>query len=312
MRHDDDQSQGRVVVPLFLSVFFIIFILSVVRSCNGADTAAITAPLEAAKTELTAKLKTARAKLIDGLKREEKAAQAAGKLDLTLAIRARLAELESLLGQNPFEKTETIESAPVEGSMAEKLYLAETTAASTVLAKKIEAGLAQLESKKIAATKAGRIDEALSYDDVILDVKNIASQLNVMLPNVKLAAFAKVELTQGLHTPVVSLKNGASGLMNFQQSYVDVPTEMLGLKFNQIRYGEKQIPTIKVVTPGKIFFVTSETTATRLKAVVAPFKLNCDGQIHTVYQLTLEAGKTITFKDEAVVYAQDLVVKTSK
>lgn len=310
MQHDDDQGQGRVAIPLFLSVFFIIFILSVVRSCQGADTVAITAPLEAAKIELTTKLKTARAKLIDGLKREEKAAQAAGKLDLTLAIRARLAELESLLGQNPFEKTETIESAPVEGSMAEKLYLAETTAASTVLAKKIEAGLAQLEAKKIAATKTGRIDEALSYDDVILAWKETFDGVSKFIPMEK-KGWATLEVTEGMSYEVGTLLNGQTTHSSNHYPLSEVPDEIKGLKFNKMFNGRGSSVTIRVLTPGKMLFLIQndhpnqkeygEQIVKQFGGKVEAFTVKTSIQNFTIWSATHLAGKVFKFAQPIIV-----------
>lgn len=311
MHHnDDDHNQGRVAVPMFLSVFFIILILSVVRSCNGADTKPITEPLENAKAELVTKLKAARTKLIDNLKREEKAAQTGGKLDLTLAIRARLAELENTV-ENPFEKSEAVESQPVPGSMAEKLYLAETTAASTVLAKKVEAGLAQLEAKKIAATKAGKIDDALAIDDVMAQLASVMGVANKGIP-MAMKGWAVVELRQPLNTPVVTLKEGSSRVMNFQESYYEVPVDMLGLKYNQIRFGQGQHPALKCIQSGKIYvLIREEETVKAVKAVKQAFTIKSGaGEVHNVYAMNVTAGQTVLFKNEAIVFAAEMEVKT--
>lgn len=307
MRHDDDQGQGRVAIPMFLSVFFIILVLSVVRSCQGADTTAITAPLEVAKTELATKLKAARVKLIDNLKREEKAAQTAGKLDLTLAIRARLAELESAV-ENPFEKTEAVASQPVDGSMAERQYLAETTAASTVLAKKIEYSLAQLEAKKITATKAGKIDDALGYDDVILVWKETFDAVSKGIPAEK-KGWAAVELMQGLPTTIGTLAEGSSRLMNFSQPITDFDKSYLGLRYNMIRYGEAQKPSIRAITGGRVLLSCPEAVAKQVKAVEVGTS-NMGGEKFILYQLQVSAGQTIVFKEQTIVFAADMVLKT--
>lgn len=139
--------------------------------------------VEAAKIAREPEARVARVTLMTDLKAEESKAQAAGKLDLVLTIRTRIAELEAMANANPFEsKSGDVTSSPVDGSAAEKKYADRMNAINLSAVKKVEVIFSGLEQKKIAATKAGKIDDALAYEGVMVEVK---SQLDEMKKAVK-------------------------------------------------------------------------------------------------------------------------------
>jgi hypothetical protein len=130
-----------------------------------------------AKAEYVAKEKQARAKLLTGLKQEEKNSQNAGNLSLVLTIRTRIAELENQ-PENPFEQSQKIESNPVPNSPSEKNYVAEVAAAKQAADKKIATILAFLDQKRVALTKANKIEDALTIEGIMAAIGDISDNTN--------------------------------------------------------------------------------------------------------------------------------------
>lgn len=146
------------------------FVTALVCSlCTGGDREQITAAVYKLQADRNAKESILLKKLISGLQAEEKEAQKAGKLELVLAIRARLAELD-VKQDNPFGAKEANESVPVAGSASEKAYATGMDFTSKEYQGKINLIKTPLEAKKQALTKAGKIQEALDIEEIIVSI----------------------------------------------------------------------------------------------------------------------------------------------
>lgn len=151
----------------------------------------------------------------------------------------------------------------------------------------------------------------LTREAALERLKPLGLEIKITARDKGLLAFATVELRQPLTTPVVTLAEGSSRLMNFQESYTSVPWGMFGLKYNQIRHGEGQQPALKCIQGGKVFLLVTEDTAKRVKAEKTMFTIKSGAaDVNVVYVLNVTAGQTVLFKDQAIVFAADVVVKT--
>lgn len=135
-------------------------------------------------------------------------------------------------------------------------------------------------------------------------------ELKITARDMTFAAYAIVELKQSLTTPVVTLAEGSSRVMNFAQPYTNVPPALCGLKYQQVRNGEAQQPVLKAIQGGKVFVACSEDTAKRIKAVATGQQLSAGGETVNVYSLTLTAGQVVMFKDQAIVLAAEVTIVT--
>jgi hypothetical protein len=117
------------------------------------------------------KERAAKKKLLESLKIEEKLAQKNGNLALTNELRNRIAELESTNAADPFSgKKREVESQPVKGSQAEKIFEAEIKALRKEFSAKANVVVNQMKSRLTSLTKAGKIDEANNLDALIVEI----------------------------------------------------------------------------------------------------------------------------------------------
>lgn len=137
-----------------------------------------------------------------------------------------------------------------------------------------------------------------------------------------LLSFASVELTQSLDTPIGSLREGASFLMNFDQAYFGVPGIWNNLKYNKVRFGESQSPSVKVLKSGKvlIMFGTKDATTAKelgefckqLKAEKSKFQISAGDQNFEIHVWEATEGKVVNFKAQVVVCAAEMVLKVKR
>jgi len=137
-----------------------------------------------------------------------------------------------------------------------------------------------------------------------------------------LIGFAAVEISQNLDVPIGILSNGSSILMNFEQQMTGVPNTWNNLKFNKIRYGEAQCPSIRIVKPGKVIILVSTKDPTplkeiaeackQLKATKSSFQIGAGDQVFDVYTWDAADGKTVNFKHQVVICAAEMTQRQRK
>jgi len=151
----------------------LVLAIPILCAYSGEDLKPFVDSVDKLKLEKQTKEKAAVTKLIAGLKTEEKTAQNAGKLDVLLAIRARLAELEFNAAESPLstaEKAAPEPAMPIANSASEKNHADALVQIQKDYKFKLQSVLKQLEAKKVALTKAGKIDDALTVDEMIADL----------------------------------------------------------------------------------------------------------------------------------------------
>lgn len=247
-------------------MFKTMVLLLVCFSASAVDLKPFSSQIEAAKSELIEKERAARAKLLDGLKREEKAAQSSGNLDLVLSIKARLAELDGLA--NPFgEKVENaVESTTVSGSTSELAYAKEVSAASDFVGKKILLVYSILDQKKTVATKAGKIDEALSYEELMLSVKDELDKIKFIQPESKKLAMsvdgtplASVTISEEMGYVISTFEDGSLSHHNLGNKFQQVPPQLKGLKYTQQTSNKTSPLKITFETNGSIYILVNSS-----------------------------------------------------
>lgn len=159
-----------------MRILLSLFVASLLSNLSaGENLSVFTDSAEKLKIEKQAKEKTALAKLVTGLTVEEKNAKSAGNLDLVLALRGRLAELQADGVSNPLgdvKKTAPAASERIPNSPSEKAHVEALAAIEKDHQTKWKALLAQLDAKKVSLTKAGKIDDALAVDEFIGKLKD--------------------------------------------------------------------------------------------------------------------------------------------
>jgi len=153
-------------------------------------------------------------------------------------------------------------------------------------------------------------------------LKALGLEIKITAREQHLAGFASFELTQALDTPIGSFKDGASFLMNFEQPYSGVPGIWNNLKYNLVRFGQGQAPSIRVLKGGKSLILLSTTEPTslkemadfckQLKAVKTNTQVKAGEQTFDVYLWDAQEGKTVNFRWGLVVCAAEMVLKVRR